>query len=146
MNPHCRRREKSLLLRSEGRLSRQRSPRKHQLVTRQTKCFVPCACEAGNQLLDRAPPNRDTGVHDLSPRVDARALQPTLFKSHPLRHGYPNRMVDPADFLSWNACGNYVVDQRVDRPEEFNLHAASGLPGKAIAPADLAIDVCEAVP
>ena len=133
-------------LRYEGCIPRGGSPGKDKLVTCKAEGFVPGARKAGEQFLYCASADGNAGVNDFPPSVDAGALQGNLFKGNPLGHGDADRVIDPSHFLSWNACGNYVVDDGVDGMEDFNLKAASWFPGVAIYPAQFSIDICEIVP
>ena len=69
-----------------------------------------------------------------------------FFKGDPLSHGDADSVVDPAYFLSRDACGNYVVDDSIYGAQKFNLETATGLPGVAVAPAQFAVDIGEGVP
>jgi hypothetical protein len=134
------------LLRYEGRISHGGSPRKDKLVTCQAEGFVPGSCETGDKFLDGASSYGNARVYDFPPSLDARALQRNLFKGNPLGHGDADSMINPTHFLSWNACGNYVVDDGVDGMEDFNLKSATWFPRVAVYPAQFSIDICEIVP
>jgi hypothetical protein len=89
-----------------------RAPRQDKLVTSNAKGIVPSARKAGEELFYGTTPNSDTRVDYFPPSVDAGTLF-AFFKGHPLRHSDADGVVDPAYFLSRDACGNYVVDHGI---------------------------------
>lgn len=85
-------------------------------------------------------------MQDLAPSADHGALERTLFKHDPLGQGHADPVINPTHGFPGNAYGDDVVDHRVNGSEEFDLKAAARFPGAAVAPANFAIDVGEAVP
>ncbi len=112
------------------------------MVTGRAKGVVPGSREAGEELLYGASADRNAGVNYFPPSMDAGTFL-TFFESDPLRHGDADCMINPPHFLSWDACGNYVVDDGIDWTQKLNLETAAGFPGVAVAPAQFAIDIGE---
>lgn len=134
------------LLPQERRITWRGAARQNEPVASETEGFVPSLRKGGNQFVDTSPANANAGVHDFPPSVDASAFQGKLLKSHPLGHRDTDGVINPSHFLSWDACGNYVVDDGMHGPENFNLKPASGFPGVAVYPAQFAINIGEVIP
>ena len=116
-----------------------------ELIAGHSEGFVPSSREAREKFLHGMPADLDAGMNHLSPGVDAGAFG-SFFKGDPLSESDADGVIDPAHFLSWDACGNYVVDHGVYGTQNFDLETAAGLPGIAVAPAQFAINVGEIVP
>ena len=133
------------LLGRKSRIIRASATRQDKLVAGRTKGVVPGSSEAGEKLFHSASAYRNPGVNHFSPSMDTRAFLP-FFKSDPLSHGNADSVINPAHFLSRDACGNDVVDDGIDGTQQLNLETAAWFPGVAVAPAQFAIDVGEGVP
>jgi len=133
------------LLRSEECVVRASTARQNKTIASDAKGFVPGSCEAREKLFDGAPADPDSWVNHFPPGSDVGSFLRFL-KSDPLGEGDANGVVDPPYFPSGDTCGNYVVDDSIYGTQDFNLEAAAGLPGVAIAPAQFAVDVGEIVP
>jgi len=134
------------LVHEQERAARRRREWLTGLVARLTKILVPSFYEAGDKLLHGASGNRHAGVNDVAPCVNACALGGALLEADPLGHSDAESVVDPPYSFRRNAVGNHMIDDRIDRTKNLDLHSAARLPGLAVAPENLAIDIGEAVP
>jgi hypothetical protein len=115
------------------------------LIAHPPKIFVPHFREGGDQVLDFAPSDDHSRMHNVAPRMHFRPFGP-VFKCHPLAQGYADGVVNPAYALPWRAAGDYVVDDRVDGVQQLNLHSTSWFPGLSLLPSNLAIDIRKLIP
>lgn len=134
-----------VLLRNEGSVIRACAAWQNKMIASDAECFVPRSCKAREKFFNCASADLDAWVNHFPPGSDVGPFLRFL-KSDPLGEGNADGVVDPADFLSRDACGNYVVDDGIYGTQDFNLEAATGLPRVAVTPAHFAIDVGEIVP
>src|SRR5262249_40362015 len=102
--------------------------------------------EASNQFFRGTARDWPARMHQVAPGGNAGAAPRHAFKSDPLREGGAHGVVNPANALSGNTAGDYVLDSRIEWAKNLNFQAAARLPWQALSPINRAVNAGEGVP